>query len=59
MFTEVIKASNIAAHDGDALIDATLFVSGRRTDSDLMLKIYGLSTENVIALRKYLAIVQK
>lgn len=54
-FTEAINAGGIAAHDGDALIDATLSVSGRRTGSDSMLHIYGLSAEDVITLRKYLS----
>ena len=51
--TETIRAGNVAAHDGDAVTDATLFTTGARVDADLMFKVYGLSADEVIALSKY------
>ncbi|KAI9761808.1 MAG: hypothetical protein M1840_001688 [Geoglossum simile] len=47
-----IEAGNIAAHDGDAVTDATLFTSGDRTDVFVFHKLYGTSAEQVLELDK-------
>ncbi|KAI9772876.1 MAG: hypothetical protein M1840_008758 [Geoglossum simile] len=47
-----IEAGNMAAHDGDAITDATLFTSGDRTDVFVFHKLYGTSAERVLELDK-------
>jgi len=52
-WTSMIQSGNAAAHDGDAVTDASLFETGSRRDKNLMGKVYGLSAEQVLSLSKY------
>jgi thioesterase domain-containing protein len=52
-WSKAIVAGNKAAHDGDAVADASLFESGTRNDETLMVKIYGLTYGQVLTLSKY------
>jgi hypothetical protein len=47
-----IARGNARAHKGDAVTDAEIFMSGSRTDSELMVTIYGVSASNVLELCK-------
>jgi hypothetical protein len=48
-----IAAGNRAAHDGDAVTDASLYETGVRHDVSLLFKIYGLNDSQIIKLSKY------
>lgn len=49
----MIQAGNVAAHDGDAVTDATLFTTGARSDPGIMYTLYGMSADEVLSLSKY------
>ncbi|KAI9768333.1 MAG: hypothetical protein M1840_004941 [Geoglossum simile] len=51
-WAKTITAGNKAAHDGDAVADASLFDSGARNDKTLMVKIYGLSYYQILTLKR-------
>src|SRR5262249_22110167 len=38
-----IHEGNTAAHEGDAIADAALYISGDRNDEDVLMGIYGLT----------------
>jgi hypothetical protein len=48
-----IQTGNMAAHGGNAVIDARIFKRGARGDLDLMEIIYGLDHDDVLSLGKY------
>lgn len=48
-----ISEGNIAAHEGDAVADAELFTSGKRSDDDVLIDLYGLSSSRISDLGKY------
>jgi hypothetical protein len=52
-WSKVIAEGNKAAHNGDAVADASLFESGYRNDEALMVRIYGLTYQQVLTLSKY------
>ncbi|KAI9785674.1 MAG: hypothetical protein M1839_008691 [Geoglossum umbratile] len=45
-----IVAGNKAAHDGDAVTDASLYETGVRHDASLLFKIYGLNADQILKL---------
>ena len=49
----IIAAGNAAAYGGDALIDASLYQSGVRSDYDTFVKVYGFSYAVVLAIRRF------
>ena len=49
----IIAAGNAAAYGGDALIDASLYQSGVRSDYDTFVMVYGFSYAVVLAIRRF------
>ena len=49
---DVVRDGNGAAHVGDAIADAYLYISGQRTDTALFTSVYGVSHETVVKLGK-------
>jgi hypothetical protein len=49
----MIRAGNAAAHNGDAVVDASLYEMNSRKDKSMMVKVYGLSAEQILLLSKY------
>ena len=52
-WTPMIQAGNAAAHHGDAVTDAGLFETGSRKDKTLIVKVYGLTADEILSLSKY------
>ena len=48
-----ISEGNIVAHEGDAVADAELFTSGKRSDDEVLIDLYGLSSSRISDLGKY------
>jgi hypothetical protein len=46
----MIGVGNAAAHAGDAVIDAGLYINGNRKDDGLMVEIYGLDPAKIFLL---------
>jgi hypothetical protein len=44
---EKIDLGNQAAHHGDAIIDAALYLSGERVDEHVLVNVYGLSSSQI------------
>jgi len=47
-----IREGNEAAHEGDAVSDAQLYISGERRDENILVKIYGLTGSQISFLGK-------
>jgi uncharacterized protein (DUF3084 family) len=49
-----INEGNIAAHEGDAIIDAMLYITHQRDDEDVLISLYGLTADQIWFLSKCL-----
>lgn len=54
-FTKAIDIGNKLAHEGDAILDATLWDQGGRTDRSTYRELYGLEYTQVLEYCKYTA----
>jgi hypothetical protein len=50
---KLIALGNEAAHHGDAIADAALYTARERVDEKVLVEIYGLTSEQMIAASKY------
>jgi len=48
-----IREGNEAAHEGDAITDAQLYISGERFDEKVLVELYGLTSTQISCLGKY------
>ena len=48
-----INKGNVAAHEGDAIADTELYISGKRSDEDVLTYLYGLTVNQISRLSKY------
>jgi hypothetical protein len=44
---QISDGNNAAAHGGDAVADASLYTSGERHDEGVLIKLYGLSANQI------------
>ena len=49
-----INEGNIAAHEGDAITDAMLYITHQRDDEDVLISLYGLTADQIRFLSKCL-----
>ena len=49
-----INEGNIAAHEGDAITDAMLYITHQRDDEDVLISLYGLTADQIWFLSKCL-----
>ena len=49
-----IKNDNVAAHEGDAITDAILYTTDQRDDEDALIRLYGLTADQISFLSKCL-----
>lgn len=47
-----INEGNIAAHEGDAITDAMLYITHQRDDEDVLISLYGLTADQIWFLSK-------
>lgn len=48
----IIRMGNAAAHEGDAVTDADIYLSGQRNDIDLFIDLYGVRPETAAEFGK-------
>jgi chromosome segregation ATPase len=49
-----IKKGNVKAYEGDVIVDAQLYTTGRRFDEFALIDLYGLDSNQISLLSKYL-----